>query len=90
MVREAPGKEHTPGKRASYKSLVLSFSAIGAAGDSQHLQSRGLKVTLHGKGFLLWGVESGLSGPTSPCGESGELSWWWWPQQGDLVGLGVL
>lgn len=59
------GKEHSPGKTASYKRLVLSFSAIGAAGDSPSLQSRKPQVTLHRKGFLPWGVGGGGCGELS-------------------------
>lgn len=40
-------------------------------------------------GWVAVGVESSLLSPTLPWGESGELSWWWWPQQRDLVELGV-
>lgn len=83
-----------PRETASYKRLVLSFSAIGAAGDSPSLQSRKPQVTLHGKGFLPWGVGGGGCGelsvePYFALGEVRELSWWWWPQQRDLVELGV-
>lgn len=90
----SPGKEHIPGRRASYKRLVLSFSATEAAGDSPSLQSRGPEVTLHGKGFLLRvGVGGGCGeqslGPYFTWGDSRELSRWRWPQQRDLVGLGV-
>ena len=77
--RGAPGKEHAPGKRASYKRLVLNFSATGA-GDWPSLQSTGQKDTPPGRRFC-----SGWR--RAPCWdlallwwEPGLPSWWQWPQ----------
>lgn len=64
VVGGAPRKEHAPGKRASYKSLVLSFSLTGA-GDWPSLQSTGQQDTPPGRQFPLWVVEGALLGPRS-------------------------
>ena len=87
------GRNTSQGEEPHTKGWSLVSLPLKQQETHQVCRAEGLKSPFMGRASCSGGVGGGCGeqslGPYFTWGDSRELSWWRWPQQRDLVGLGV-